>query len=369
MKKILFIAISSQIGGVPKHIWNIIKQNKDYQISIAVPSDGDYFFRFHEEAFDVIDLQMKPYSIISLYQLAKYIKKNHIDLVHSHGKGAGMYARPLKLLCPWIKVVHTFHGIYLEQYSVFVKKLYLIIERSIHYLTDKFVCVSNSEEKEAQWLKIIDFSKTVVIPNGVDLKKFEDLPSKRNEYLAQLGLPENAFIIGCVARLDIMKGHKYLIEAFEKIHEHQKDCYLLLVGDGPYRPEIEKMVESKNLKENIILLGFRHDIPLLLSLFDIFVSCSLKEGMPYTLIEALASKTPVVATDVIGNHDIIRDGYNGFLAESKNSDSVYLKLMEAIENPTLCHSFSQNGLKDVKNKFTVEQSVQKLLDIYYELIG
>ena len=369
MKKILFIAVSSQIGGVPKHIYNIIKQNKDYQISIAVPSDGDYFSCFKKEAFNVIDLQLKPYSIISLYRLAKYVKKNHIDLVHSHGKGAGLYARPLKLLCPWIKVVHTFHGIYLEQYSEFIKKLYLGIERSISYLTDKFVCVSNSEKKEAQRLKIIDVSKTVVIPNGVDVNKFENLPPKRIDYLSQIVLPEDAFIIGCVARLDIMKGHTFLIEAFEKIHECKKDCYLLLVGDGPYKMEIKKMVENKKLKEKVIFLGFRDDIPSLLSLFNIFVSCSLKEGMPYTLIEALASKTPVVATDVIGNHDIIRDGYNGFLAESQNSDSIFLKLMEAIENPVLCQTLSQNGFKDVKDKYTVEQSVQSLFDVYYEMMG
>ena len=135
MKKILYIAISSQTGGVPKHILNALKRAKEfgYEITVAAPKDGDYYRWFQEYSSEMINISLKPYSVVSLWKLRQYIKHNKIEVVHSHGKGAGMYARPLRVLCPGIKVVHTFHGIYLEQYGTALKRAYTSpLDRYIH---------------------------------------------------------------------------------------------------------------------------------------------------------------------------------------------------------------------------------------------
>ena len=99
MKKILYIAVSSQTGGVPKHIQNILKfrkMQKEYEIIVAVPSDGEYYQLFQKENIRMLDMRLKPYSFRSLWSLIRFVRKENIALVHSHGKGAGMYARPLK---------------------------------------------------------------------------------------------------------------------------------------------------------------------------------------------------------------------------------------------------------------------------------
>ena len=113
-RKFLYIVISSQTGGVPKFVVNALNYGKTWDKNpVAAPNDGEYFSKFQDLAEDILDLSLKPYSFVLMEIEKLYPKKNHIQLLHSHGKGAGMYARPLKLLCPGIKVVHTYHGIYL----------------------------------------------------------------------------------------------------------------------------------------------------------------------------------------------------------------------------------------------------------------
>lgn len=371
MKKILYIAISSQTGGVPRHILQALRHAKEhgYKVAVAAPDDGDYYPWFCQQAAGMLKVSLKPYSFRSLWKLRHYIRKNGIELVHSHGKGAGMYARPLKLLCPGIKVVHTFHGIYVEEYGTLLRAVYCWIEHILKHWTDHFICVSQSERKEALRLGFAVKRRTSVICNGVEPENFQNITIKREEYLKEFGFPQNAFVIGCVARLEQMKGHYYLLEAFARLIEKHPQCRLLLVGDGPERSSIETRLQEGNLGAFVYMAGFRHDVPQLLKLCDMFVSASLKEGMPYTLIEALAAGTPVTATDVIGNRDVIRDGKNGFLVQAESAEDLAEKLDYAIRNPALCRKYSVQGQKLFHALFTEEQFAGKLFGVYDKVTG
>ena len=125
-----------------------------------------------------------------------------------------MYARPLKLLCPGIKVVHTYHGIYLEEYGALFAFIYKKIERILKTVTDAAICVSLSEKKEALELHFAPKKKTVVIPNGVEPEVFVPKGTEKQQYAKEFRLPEDSYIIGCVARFEWMKGHRYLLAAF-----------------------------------------------------------------------------------------------------------------------------------------------------------
>lgn len=366
MKRILYIAISSQTGGVPRHILSLLKYAKEYgyKITVAVPDDGDYYPWFQEYASSMLNLKLKPYSIRSLWTLRQYIRKNRIGLVHSHGKGAGMYSRPLKVLCPGVKVVHTFHGIYLEQYGALVQRIYCTIEHILRFCTDRFICVSQSERKEAMRLGFARKGRTSVICNGVDPEMFDHVVIDKENYLKEFGFPQNAYVIGCVARLEQMKGHVYLLKAFAALIKKYPACRLLLVGDGPDREMVETQIRKLGVEKYVCLTGFRHDVPQLLKLFDLFVSASLKEGMPYTLIEALAAGSPVVATDVIGNRDIIRNEKNGFLVPSKNPQKLEKAMETAIENPEICKYYQANGQDAVRILFSENVLVKKLFRVY-----
>ncbi len=366
MKKILYIAISSQTGGVPRHILQALRHAKEYgyKVAVAAPDDGDYYPWFRQQAAGMLKVSLKPYSFRSLWKIRCYIRKNRIELVHSHGKGAGMYARPLKLLCPGIKVVHTFHGVYIEEYGVLLRAIYCQIERRLRHWTDHFICVSQSERKEAMRLRFADRKRTSVICNGVEPEHFQGVIINRNQYLKEFGFPQNAYLIGCVARLEQMKGHQYLLSAFAKLIKKHPQCRLVLVGDGPERESIEAQIQEQNLGSFVCLTGFRHDVPQLLKLFDMFVSASLKEGMPYTLIEALAAGTPVTATDVIGNRDVIHGGKNGFLVRAESAEDLAEMLDYAVRNSELCKKYSVQGQRMVHALFTEERFAGRLFGVY-----
>ena len=371
MKKILYIAISSQTGGVPRHILQALCHAKKYgyKVAVASPDDGDYYPWFCKQASGMLKVNLKPYSLRSLWKIRHYIKKNGIELVHSHGKGAGMYARPLKLLCPGIKVVHTFHGVHVEEYGSLLRFVYCWIEHILKHWTDRFICVSQSERNEALHLHFAVKRRTSVICNGVDPEHFQNISIKKDEYLKEFGFPQNSYVIGCVARLERVKGHHCLLAAFAKLIEKQPQCRLLLAGDGPERKSIETQIQERNLGAFVYMAGFRHDVPQLLKLCDMLVSASLKEGMPYTLIEALAAGTPVTATDVVGNRDVIRDGKNGFLVQAENAEVLAKTLEHAIQNPALCRKYSAQGQKLFHELFTEEQFARRLFGMYDKVIG
>lgn len=370
MKKILYIAISSQTGGVPRHILQALRHAKEYgyKVTVAVPDDGDYYPWFKEQAADILKVNLKPYSFRSLWKIRNYIRKNKIMLVHSHGKGAGMYARPLKLLCPGLKVVHTFHGVHIEAYKTLLRIFYCQIEHILKLWTDCFICVSKSERKEAIRLGFADRKRTKIIQNGVDCQSYQHISVNREHYLEKFGFPRDAYIIGCIARLEQVKGHHYLLAAFARLIKKAPQCRLLLVGDGPDRKKVEAQIQELGLEKFVCLAGFRHDVPQLLKLFNVFVSASLKEGMPYTLIEALAAETPVVATDVIGNRDLIKKGKNGFLVPAENADELAETLYMVINNPDLCKKYSKQGKKMVQAFFTEDRFAEKLFHVYGEIL-
>lgn len=369
-KKILYIVISAQTGGVPKFVVNALNYGREHgaKISVAVPDDGEYFSKFQALAEDVLDLPLKPYSFSSLWKLRNYIWQNHIQLVHSHGKGAGMYARPLKLLCPWIKVVHTYHGIYLEEYGALFTFIYKKIERFLKFFTDGAICVSQSEKEEALKLHFAPRGKTIVIPNGVAPGLFAPNGLEKKQYAEEFGLPEDGYCVGCVARFEWMKGHRYLLAAFKQFVKLYPNSYLFLVGDGPEKEKIEAQIKRAGLASHVIETGFREDIPGLLQFFDVFVSASLKEGMPFTLLEALAAGTPVLATRVIGNQDIIQDRYNGILVEAMSSKKLCQGLCYVKNHPEIVRGWSQNGKKTIKRYFTVQRSLERTFGVYEKLV-
>lgn len=372
MKKILYIAVSSSTGGVPKHILEMLKYNHEnalFEITVAVPNDGLYYEAFCKYASHMIEVPLKPYNFRSLGILKNYMITEGIDIVHSHGKGAGMYSRVLKLFRYKTKVVHTYHGIYLEQYGCLMKTVYKALERMLKHWTDVFVCVSESESMEAEGLRFNIKKRCYVIPNGIEPQLFAVGDCYDDQYFLEFGIKKDSCILGCVARLELMKGHRYLLEAYQKFRKKYEQSHLLLVGDGPDRSLIEAYIKKLGIEDNVTITGFREDIPELLHFFDLFISASLKEGMPYTLLEALAAKTAVVATNVIGNKDLIIDHYTGILAKAKDSDDLYQSMCYAKQHPDELKIWTMNGQKYIKEGFTVRQSACKLFAVYQQVLS
>lgn len=187
--------------------------------------------------------------------------------------------------------------------------------------------------------------KITVIPNGIELEKYDisiDKGAKREE----LGLAKDKIIIGCVAKLRKQKGHKYLIEAFAEIARKRNDAILILVGDGAEKSNIENQINKLKIKDKVVLLGNRNDIPEILQVIDIFVLPTLFEGMSNAVLEAMAGGKPIIATNIQENRELIRNGESGILFSTKNIRELSKILATLMENDSKRDLIARNA-KDV----------------------
>jgi sugar transferase (PEP-CTERM/EpsH1 system associated) len=176
-------------------------------------------------------------------------------------------------------------------------------------LVDRFVTVSFDLRRWLVDVVGIADRKVTTIHNGVDTTRFCD--DNREEARRALGVPDHAFVVGTVGRLDPVKDQLGLLEAFARLGDRHPAAVLVVVGDGPLQTALATRIQQPDLAGRVRLLGERHDVPRLLKAFDLFVLPSLGEGLANTLLEAIATGLPVVATRVGGNPEVVADGVNG----------------------------------------------------------
>lgn len=206
------------------------------------------------------------------------------------------------------------------------------------------------------------------IPNGKDALDYQPSLS-REEAREALGLGKDGLLLGFTGRLVWYKGQQYLIAALQQVIKKYPHTRLLLVGEGKNRETLEQMVPGPGLSENILFLGNRTDIPRVLRALDLFVSPSLRDGMPGAVMEAMAAGLPVIATDADGSKDLIRNYENGILVPVRNSNAIAEKIIELIENKTLAGRLGRNASETISKRFTVERMVSEYQRLYASLAG
>ena len=203
-------------------------------------------------------------------------------------------------------------------------------------LPDKIISASEAIRLEMIKNNRVPGDKNVSIPTGINLAQFHRTRYNRNELRRTLGLQENEVVIGLIALLIEYKGHKYLIEAIEKIRNHQPPIKVLIIGDGLLSDEITQMIKEKRLEQQIHLLGFREDIPEILTAIDLTVLPSIgTEGVPQALVQSAAMELPIIATKVGAVSEIVHDGVNGYLIPPRNSETLAEKITELVAHPDL----------------------------------
>ncbi len=201
-----------------------------------------------------------------------------------------------------------------------------------------------------------------VIPNGIDISRFGN-GGDRATIRRALGLPDDAVIGMCTARLARQKGHSWFITAANPVLTRFPKLHFVLVGDGPLRKEMTEQVRGTGLEGRVLLLGERTDVSELLAGSDLFVLPSLWEGMSLALLEAMASGLPVIATDVSGTRQVIRDGVDGLLVTPQDRGALQTALIELLTNPVRAKGLGQAARARVES-FTIEKRARAYLDLY-----
>jgi len=213
-------------------------------------------------------------------------------------------------------------------------------------------------------------AKITVVPNGVDLDRFSPHRSSQDmaALRAALGVPPDAFLIGVVARLELEKGHRYLLEALPAIIEAVPNAWLLVVGEGSQADALRAQVQSLPLpaRERVVIAGFQTHVEAVTQTLDVAVMPSLREAQGLALLEAMAARRPVVASAVGGIPDTIRDGVDGLLVPPAQPDALAAAAIRLARDPHLWDRIAASGRARVEDRFSVATSVKRVEAIYEE---
>lgn len=212
----------------------------------------------------------------------------------------------------------------------------------------------------------VPLKKTTIIPNAIDVSLY-DMNMDINAKKKQLGLPLNKVIIGCVARLRKQKGHNYLISAFQEVNKQRPNTTLVLVGDGEEKESILREISARNLNQHVIMLGNRHDVPEILHIFDIFTITTLYEGMSNSIMEAMASKKPIVATDIPENRELLDHNQTALLIPARNVNKTSTALIKLIDYKQDRDRLANNAYNKVLSDFDTQIIVPKYQEFYLNL--
>jgi glycosyltransferase involved in cell wall biosynthesis len=307
----------------------------------------------------------------ALARLYRIIKCNKYDIVHTHIAKAGFIGRIAAWFAGVPVIIHSLHGItFPPTINPLARYFYIVLEKLAAKFTTHFVSVG--EDLKSSYLakgvgKPGEFS---VIRSGMDLDYFRNARNKgHSSHLlsAEMRIDNNDTVIGYVANLEARKGHKYAIEAAEKIVAKYPHTKFLFVGEGDLKDKISKTIRDKGLERNILLTGYRKDIAEVMAIFDIKIFTSLWEGLPQVVVQSVAMGIPIVSFDTDGVRELVRDGYNGYIVPMKDVDALVNMVCSLLGDMDAANQMGLNGRNIVGSEWEISTMVEKISELYKSL--
>jgi glycosyltransferase involved in cell wall biosynthesis len=358
--KILMLLNSFEIGGAEKLLVYFIKslQHNFKNIQIAVlENKGQLKNEFERLNIPIYNLHYKgkgnDFSLI--LKLIAILKKENIDILHTHNIGPHFYGSLASLIANTSFKVHTQHGIPVN-FNLKSKMKHRFLDKK----SDVLIAVSDDVNQYLQ-NKWRPKSRLLTIHNGIAKIK---ITKAKNDILEELNIPNNSKIIGHVGRLSKVKNQELLLIIFAKLKREYNDIYLVIVGDGPLMNSLKKQAESLRIKDKVRMLGPRNDIPDILQIFDIFIMPSLSEGISIALLEAMSLSIPPVVSNVGGNLEVINNNINGFLANLDKTDEFISIIKKILNSNPLSEEIGYQASKTIEHNFSIKTMTEKYIEIY-----
>jgi glycosyltransferase involved in cell wall biosynthesis len=296
-------------------------------------------------------------------ELRAHLAGGEFDIVHTHSAKAGALGRLAARSIGTRAVIHSFHGFPFHSFQPLpVRSALLAIERRLARTTDYFLADGTVTAAEAVRLDLAppDRIRAITSPIDADVPFLTRL--RRTEARRALGIPEQAQVIGTVARLDAQKAPLDMVRAFARLA--RPDAHMVWLGDGGLRRQTERLVERQGLGDRFHLLGSRSDAPTLLPAFDVFVMPSLYEGLPCAVVEAMRCGIPVVATAVNSVPEIVLSGKTGLLAKPGDPESLARALAYLLDHPDEAGTMAVRARAHVGERFTAAVLGGDLMEVY-----
>jgi glycosyltransferase involved in cell wall biosynthesis len=307
-------------------------------------------------------------------RLARLIRRERPDILHTHTAKAGTVGRVAALLAgrrrPPI-VVHTFHGHVLRGYFGPLRSLvFRLLERWLAAHTTALIAVSPQVRDDLVDLHVAPRERFAVIRLGIELdERVKGAQDGRLESRRYLGIPPDRFAVGWIGRMTAVKRTDDVLLAFKRLRDEGVDAVLCLVGDGPDRLQLERRAHELGVMRDTLFLGYQEDVAPFYAAFDALVLPSSNEGTPVSAIEALAAGRPVVATRVGGVPDVVEEGKDGFLVEPGATEELADRLGQLARDPALREQMGRAGRERVLPRYAVDRLVDDVDRLYRSLLS
>ena len=356
--KVIFALYSLSIGGseiLGKNLAIAVKEQGHIPHVCAIDYDGELSAELNHNGISTTIINRMPGKYLStMWRVWQCFRKIQPDVVHTHHLHVLVYCF-LAAKLVGARLVHTEH----EYFSLLSPKRKLML-RIISLFCNQ---VTGVEENVTAFLEHeigINPKKLLTIRNGIDLCQFTG-PSALSR--ASLGIEGNEPIIGIIARLESVKDHRTLLNAFVRLRQKHA-ARLLIVGDGSLRNTLKKECDELGIIDYVTFTGARNDIPDILKLLDIFVLCSREEGLPLALLEAMAAAKPIVATNVGSIPKVIVDRSNGLLVEKEDDFDLAARLIELLTARDYAAHLGRKAREMVVQKYNFKRTINYYLQIF-----
>lgn len=365
--KILNIISDSNIGGAGRCLLNFLKyyDRKNFAVKVVVPKGSllkPEIEKLKTRVIEVDGIADKSFDWKAIQKLNKIIKKENPDVVHTHGTITG---RICGRMCGK-KVVYTRHSVFPVSPRIQKGLGRMVNKYANEFLADDIIAVAEAAKQNLTDGGIAP-KKIKVILNGVEQVE-RATPEQIAQTKQKYGITEKDFVIGILARLNVVKGHKYLIEAAEMLKKEQRAVKILIAGTGEMEQELKELVKQKNLEDTVVFVGFISDVKPFLSVLDLQVNVSYgTEATSLALLEGMSLGIPAVVSNYGGNPGVITHGENGYLFESQNS-ADFVKYLKKIMDEKEVYQYMQNKSKEIfLKKFTAKTYARNIEKVYQNL--
>ena len=384
--KVLRVIARLNVGGPALHVAyltaGLAERGYDTTLVAGTIARGEESMAFvadahnvHIETLSELHREISPIrDLRAILRLARLIRRERPAILHTHTAKAGAVGRIAALLAGDARppiVVHTFHGHVLRGYFGRTMTFgFRTLERWLARTTTSLVAVSPEVRDDLVALRVAPASKFTVVRLGIDLAhRIASDGAQRRETRRQMGLRDDAFVVGWVGRMTAVKNTDSLVRALQALVHLGVDARLLLVGDGPDRDHLERYAHELGVMKRCLFLGYQEDVARFYDAIDALVLPSVNEGTPVSVIEALAAERPAVATRVGGTPDIIRDGIDGFLVDPADPGELAERLAELARDATRRAAMGAAGRARVLERYAVSQLIDDIDRLYRELLA
>ncbi|MGS2724301.1 glycosyltransferase [Porticoccus sp. GXU_MW_L64] len=359
MKRVLHAIETGGPGGAENFMIRLVEKLADlgWENTVFLLKEGWLSEQLISRGIDVL-IHRGSQSVPSLVKkIVTVAKELDIDVIHSH---EFLMNSCVGLASPWAraKVITTVHGKNYYGDKLQRRLLYRVISR----VTD-MVAVSEDIKSELNVKLGIPLNRIKYIANGVDVNKYRLDRERRNETRSMLGLSESQIMILAVGNLYPVKGHQYLLEAISLLGEGH-EVRVFIAGRGDCEDALLCQIEDLELDGKVTLLGFREDVSRLLEASDVFCMPSVSEGMPLSILEAMAASKPVISTNVGGVGEVIDDGVTGFLVPPKSSVELAEAIKKLVNFSDKQDDFGKRGFLKIKQEFDIKLMLDKYIKLY-----